>query len=49
MDETVLCESLGKCLLTEEEVAEGIEAWNGLEDPFPIWSLTVEESFTANP
>ena len=27
----------------------GIEAWKGLEDPFPIWSLTVEEALAANP
>ena len=44
MNENAISESLEKCLLTEEELNQGIEAWNGFKDPFPKWSLTVEEA-----
>ena len=48
MNEAAICDSLEQCLLTDAEVAEGIKAWKGLDDPFPTWSLTVEEALAAN-
>ena len=48
MNESAISESLDKCLLTEDEDAEGIEAWKGLDDPFPTWKLTVDEALAAN-
>ena len=44
MNEDAISESLEKCLLTDEEFNQGIEAWHGFKDPFPKWSLTVEEA-----
>ena len=48
MNETAIDEALEKCLLTDSEVAEGIEAWMKLDDPFPAWNLTIEEALAAN-
>lgn len=47
MDETAIRESLQQCLLTDEECAEGIEAWSRHHDPFPQWNTTVEEALAA--
>ena len=47
MDESVIRDSLQACLLTDEEYAAGIEAWQRLPDPFPIWDLSVEEALAA--
>ena len=44
MNENTISELLEDCLLTETEFNEGIEAWKGFKDPFPKWSLTVEEA-----
>ena len=47
MDEIAIYDSLQACLLTDEELAEGIEAWQRLEDPFPQWDASVEEALAA--
>ncbi len=47
MDEIAIYDSLQACLLTDEEYAEGIEAWKRFPDPFPKWNLTVAEALAA--
>ncbi len=47
MDEIAIYDSLQACLLTDEEIAAGIEAWQRLEDPFPRWDITVDEALAA--
>ena len=37
MDQEVLTAMLDGALLTDEEFAEGQEAWSYLPDPFPAW------------
>lgn len=39
MDETSLTSELRRCLLTEEEMAEGREGWARMFDPFPPWEV----------
>ncbi len=43
MDEPALRERLVHCLLTDAEIALGIEAWAGFPDPFPPWRLAGDE------
>ncbi len=47
MDEIAIYDSLQECLLTDDELAAGIEAWTHLADPFPRWNVTVEEALSA--
>ena len=47
MDEASIRNSLQACLLTDEEYAAGIEAWQNLQDPFPNWDLTMAEALAA--
>ena len=42
MDETVLTARLDACLLTDDEMALGREAWEAFEDPFPAWKVATE-------
>lgn len=44
MDESAIRRSLQECLLSDEELASGIETWLGLTDPFPQWDLSVEQA-----
>jgi G3E family GTPase len=51
-DEAFLRECFDSCLLTEAELAEGLDAWDGFPDPFPFWvvdaapaAVGVEEEF----
>jgi G3E family GTPase len=37
MDEAALRAQLDRCLLTDDELAEGPEAWARWSDPFPAW------------
>lgn len=37
LDENVMRKSLNDCLLSEEELLQGQEAWKMLDDPFPSW------------
>ena len=46
-DEIDLYDSLQSCLLTDEEMSLGIEAWRKFKDPFPQWNFTVEDALTA--
>ncbi|MEE2642617.1 MAG: GTP-binding protein [Planctomycetota bacterium] len=48
MDEIALFDSLEECLLTDEEVITGIEAWQEFDDPFPVWDFTVDQALAAN-
>lgn len=43
LDEAAICGSLDACLLTDEELAIGPEQWSQLPDPFPEWSVEVDE------
>lgn len=36
-DEDTLRQMLESCLLTEAELAQGVETWKALDDPFPRW------------
>lgn len=47
MDEIDLYDSLQDCLLTDEELALGIEAWKQLADPFPKWNVSLDEALAA--
>ena len=38
MDEPFLRDCFDACLLTDEEMAEGLDAWDGFADPFPSWA-----------
>jgi len=39
MKEQEIREKLAKCLLSLEEIKQGMDAWKDLEDPFPKWKL----------
>eukprot|EP00904_Undaria_pinnatifida_P000125 jgi/Undpi1/10112/HiC_scaffold_28.g12566.m1 len=39
MDESSLTTELRRCLLTEEEMAEGPNGWENMSDPFPLWEV----------
>ena len=47
MDELELYDSLQACLLTDEEMAQGIEAWLEFDDPFPEWNVQLENALAA--
>ena len=47
MNEAAIRGSLEQCLLTDHELAMGIEAWKLFPDPFPKWDLTVDEALAA--
>ena len=47
LDEKSIMESLEACLLTDEEFARGIEAWQQLEDPFPPWNMSIDDALAA--
>ncbi len=49
MDELAIYDSLQECLLTDEEMALGIQAWMQFRDPFPAWSISVDEALAARP
>ncbi|MEM9253922.1 MAG: zinc metallochaperone GTPase ZigA [Pseudomonadota bacterium] len=37
LDEAAMTQALDECLLTEDEVLEGRDYWETLDDPFPDW------------
>lgn len=43
LDQSALTALLDACLLTPEEMAEGMRAWGSLSDPFPQWELVDDE------
>ncbi|ABZ93728.1 Cobalamin synthesis protein [Leptospira biflexa serovar Patoc strain 'Patoc 1 (Ames)'] len=44
LNEKKLRSSLNACLLTEDEIKQGPEFWETLEDPFPNWDEMMESS-----
>ncbi len=48
IDEIAIYDSLQACLLTDEELAQGAQRWQELADPFPPWSLSVDDVINAN-
>lgn len=38
LDKDGMTQALDDCLLSEEEVLQGVEYWMTLKDPFPVWS-----------
>ena len=42
-DESAIRAQLDACLLTDEEMALGQEAWLNFEDPFPVWRFAEDE------
>ena len=42
VDEAALRAKLDACLLSDEEMAAGVESWCALPDPFPAWTLDDE-------
>ena len=47
MDEIAIYDSLQECLLTDDELASGIEAWKCFQDPFPRWDMSVDKALSA--
>ena len=47
MDELAIYDSLQACLLTDEEMELGIQAWAQFQDPFPKWNVSVDEALAA--
>lgn len=42
MSSSMNTERLDRCLLTEEELAAGPDAWSEYMDPLPEWSIEYE-------
>jgi len=38
LDQTAVTQALDACLLTDDDMADGPEAWQHLSDPFPVWN-----------
>ncbi|PQO38022.1 GTP-binding protein [Blastopirellula marina] len=47
MDEIAIYDSLQACLLTDEELAWGIESWRSFPDPFPPWDINLADMLVA--
>lgn len=44
MDEAAFRARLDDCLLSDEEIAQGPDAWMGMPDPFPTWARQSEQA-----
>ncbi|MDZ4097609.1 MAG: zinc metallochaperone GTPase ZigA [Methylophilaceae bacterium] len=44
MNKAALIESFDACLLTNEELALGMDKWKSFTDPFPVWQVQVQDS-----
>jgi len=44
MDKANIETSFNACLLTDDEIAMGMEAWRNLPDPFPKWAVQHDQS-----
>jgi len=44
MNKAALIESFDACLLTDEELALGMDKWKSFIDPFPDWQVQVQDS-----
>jgi len=42
MDQAALIAEFDACLLADDEEALGMDKWNSLPDPFPLWQTTVQ-------
>lgn len=40
---------LGACLMTDDEIAEGLDAWRALADPFPDWQMALPDVPIVDP
>jgi G3E family GTPase len=47
MDKEALTAQFDACLLTEAEIALGLEAWETLPDPFPKWAVQQDDVLEA--
>lgn len=47
MDKANIEAKFNACLLTDDEIALGMEAWRKLTDPFPAWSILKNEASEA--
>jgi hypothetical protein len=47
MDEAALRAGFDACLLTDEELRAGPDAWSCYEDPFPRWEILEDEEDEA--
>jgi G3E family GTPase len=47
MDKANIEASFNACLLTDEEISMGMEAWRNLPDPFPKWAVQHDESLES--
>jgi G3E family GTPase len=47
MDEIAIYDSLQECLLTDQELSLGPQAWATFADPFPKWNRTVDELLSS--
>lgn len=48
MDKANITKQFDACLLTDDEIALGMDAWKSFNDPFPKWAIT-EEDPAENP
>ncbi len=48
MNHEKLIAALDRCLLSDQEIAQGEERWLEYDDPFPAWILT-PSNFRINP
>jgi G3E family GTPase len=44
MDKANIEARFNTCLLTDDEIAMGMEAWRSLPDPFPKWAVELDET-----
>ena len=43
LEQTKTCQTLDSCLLSDEELALGKDAWKRFDDPFPKWFASDDE------
>jgi hypothetical protein len=43
MDKEHITKQFDACLLTDDEIALGMDAWKSFNDPFPKWAISEEE------
>lgn len=47
MDKSSIENGFNACLLTDAEIAMGMEAWRSLTDPFPKWAVQLDETLES--
>lgn len=48
LNEHLLTQTFDSCLLTDDEMALGINSWKKFEDPFPKWNIKEEKEVLTN-